>query len=58
MIEHRQETVVVKPDNTSEGLTALLEENRRARTRPWPAPFHRTEHTLVLGDAQPVRDSR
>jgi modification methylase len=52
MIEHRQDAVVVKPDNTSEGLTALLEENRRARTRPWPAPFHRTEHTLFLGDAR------
>ena len=41
-----------EPDNTSEGLSALLEENRRARTRSWPAPFDRTEHKLNLGDAR------
>lgn len=44
--------VIVEPDNTSEGLSALLEENRLARSRPWPAPFHRTEHRLHLGDAR------
>jgi modification methylase len=44
--------VIAEPDNTSEGLSALLEENRRARTSPWPAPFNRTEHKLHFGDAR------
>lgn len=42
----------VEPDNTPEGLKALLEENKRARTRPWPSPFDKTEHRLNLGDAR------
>jgi hypothetical protein len=41
-----------EPDNTSDGLGALLEENRRARTRSWPAPFDKTKHELHLGDAR------
>lgn len=41
-----------EPDNTPEGLRALLEENHLARSRPWPAPFDRTEHRLHLGDAR------
>lgn len=43
---------LVEPDNTPEGLAALLEENRRARTKPWPAPFDKTEHKLREGDAR------
>ncbi len=39
-------------DNTPQGLSALLEENRRSRLRPWPAPFDKTEHRLHLGDAR------
>jgi len=39
-------------DNTSEGLQTLLSENRRYRRRPWPAPFNRTQHELVCGDAR------
>jgi DNA modification methylase len=39
-------------DNTAEGLSALLAQNRHARTRPWPAPFDRTEHKIHLGDAR------
>lgn len=39
-------------DNTPEGLNALLEGNRAARSRPWPAPFDKTEHRLRLGDAR------
>jgi site-specific DNA-methyltransferase (adenine-specific) len=39
-------------DNTTEGLSALLEANGRARGRPWPAPFHKTEHEFHCGDAR------
>src|SRR4051794_31352219 len=39
-------------DNTPEGLSALLAQNHHARTRPWPAPFDRTEHKIHLGDAR------
>jgi site-specific DNA-methyltransferase (adenine-specific) len=39
-------------DNTPGGLNALLEGNRSARTRPWPAPFNKTNHRLHLGDAR------
>ncbi len=43
---------LAEADNTPEGLSALLEENRLARTRPWPAPFDRTAHRLHRGDAR------
>lgn len=46
------ESTVSEPDNTPEGLTALLEENHRVRSRPWLAPFDRTEHRLRRGDAR------
>jgi modification methylase len=38
-------------DNTPEGLQALLTANAVLRTRPWPAPYDHTTHTLRLGDA-------
>jgi modification methylase len=41
-----------EPDNTPEGLAALLALNRRSRLQPWPAPYHRTRHRLRLGDAR------
>ena len=40
------------PDNTSEGLAALLAANLEYRSKPWPAPFDRTTHNLYLGDAR------
>ena len=40
------------PDNTAEGLAALVEANQRYRCQPWPAPFDRTTHRLCLGDAR------
>jgi site-specific DNA-methyltransferase (adenine-specific) len=43
---------LIEPDNTPEGLSALLEENRRLRRKSWPAPFDRTEHRLREGDAR------
>jgi site-specific DNA-methyltransferase (adenine-specific) len=44
--------VAAEPDNTPEGLYALLEENRAARSKPWPTPFDMTEHQVRLGDAR------
>jgi hypothetical protein len=40
------------PDNTPEGLRALLRANERCRTKPWPRPFNRTVHRLHTGDAR------
>jgi site-specific DNA-methyltransferase (adenine-specific) len=40
------------PDNTPEGLRALLRANERCRTKPWPPPFNRTVHRLHTGDAR------
>lgn len=40
------------PDNTPEGLAALLAANKRYRARPWPAPYHHTKHRLRLSDAR------
>ena len=41
-----------RPDNTSEGLAALIEANLKYRSMPWPTPFDRTSHRLCLGDAR------
>lgn len=40
------------PDNSSEGLEALLRENLQWRDMKWPAPFDRTTHQLRHGDAR------
>jgi site-specific DNA-methyltransferase (adenine-specific) len=45
-------TASLESDNTPEGLAALLDANRRARLRRWPAPYHRTRHRLRLSDAR------
>jgi site-specific DNA-methyltransferase (adenine-specific) len=52
MNQQDRDEVVAEPDNTSAGLSALLAENDRARSRSWPPPFDRTEHRLRLGDAR------
>lgn len=39
-------------DNTESGLRALLAANEMYRSRPWPAPYDATHHTLHLGDAR------
>jgi DNA modification methylase len=41
-----------RPDNTPEGLRALLRANERFRMKPWPPPFNRTTHRLYTGDAR------
>jgi modification methylase len=38
-------------DNEPGAVTALLKANRMLRGRRWPAPYDRTRHELVLGDA-------
>jgi site-specific DNA-methyltransferase (adenine-specific) len=40
------------PDNTTEGLRALLRANEHSRAHPWPHPFNRTTHSLHAGDAR------
>jgi site-specific DNA-methyltransferase (adenine-specific) len=40
------------PDNTPEGLAALLAANQHHRLHPWPAPYDQTRHRLHLGDAR------
>jgi modification methylase len=52
MIRQLPESSAVRPDNTPQGLRALMSENRRWRKRFWPAPFDRTLHRLRLGDAR------
>jgi len=47
-------------DNTSAGLAALRSANDQYRRRLWPAPFNKTEHKLIRGDARKlsaIRDS-
>ena len=39
-------------DNAPGALDAMLEANRRLRQSPWPPPFHRTKHSIRLGDAR------
>ena len=42
-------------DNEPGAPEALLKANRALRTRRWPAPFDRTRHTMILGDARDLR---
>jgi modification methylase len=42
-------------DNESGAPAALLKANRALRARRWPAPFDRTLHTMILGDARDLR---
>ena len=41
-----------RPNNTTEGLAALVEANQKYRSTRWPAPFDKTTHRLSLGDAR------
>jgi DNA modification methylase len=40
------------PDNTPEGLRALLRANERYRSKAWPTPFNRTAHVVQNCDAR------
>ncbi|HLY45527.1 MAG TPA: site-specific DNA-methyltransferase [Stellaceae bacterium] len=39
-------------DNEPGAVSALLKVNRALRQRRWPAPFDRTRHEMILGDAR------
>lgn len=39
-------------DNEPGAVAALLEANRLLRQRHWPAPYDRTRHEMILGDAR------
>lgn len=41
-----------RPDNTPEGLQALLAANAVFRAKPWPKPYNATTHRLHLGDGR------
>ena len=58
----REESVAYRPrvdspslpptDNEPGAVAALLKANRILRGRRWPAPYDRTRHQMVLGDAR------
>jgi len=39
-------------DNEPGAVAALLKANRALRQRRWPAPYDRTRHEMILGDAR------
>ncbi len=39
-------------DNEPGGPDALLKANKLLRGRRWPAPYDRTRHEMILGDAR------
>src|SRR5437764_6640358 len=39
-------------DNEPGSVAALLKVNRTLRQRHWPAPYDRTRHEMILGDAR------
>jgi DNA modification methylase len=39
-------------DNEPGAVAALLKANRQLRQRRWPAPYDRTRHEMILGDAR------
>src|SRR5438132_1938344 len=39
-------------DNEPGSVAALLKANRLLRQRRWPAPYDRTRHEMILGDAR------
>jgi modification methylase len=42
-------------DNEPGAPEALLKANRLLRSRRWPAPYDRTRHEMILGDARDLR---
>src|SRR5579859_3449379 len=61
----REESIAYRPrvespclpptDNEPGAVDALLKANRLLRGRRWPAPYDRTRHQMVLGDARDLR---
>src|SRR6266581_7376887 len=42
-------------DNELGAVTTLLKANRALRQQRWPAPYDRTRHEMILGDARDLR---
>lgn len=59
-VQERAESGIALPDadNTSAGLAALRSANSEYRRRSWPAPFDKTEHRLIRGDARDLSEVR
>lgn len=51
----REAAYIPATDNETGAPAALLKANRILRTRLWPAPYDRTRHTMILGDARDLR---
>lgn len=49
---HGKDIELPLSDNTPEALKIFRAENERFRQIPWPAPFDKTEHRIVKGDAR------
>ncbi|HEY3909843.1 MAG TPA: site-specific DNA-methyltransferase [Stellaceae bacterium] len=47
--------VIPATDNESGAPEKLLRANRVFRSRRWPAPYDRTRHEMILGDARDLR---
>ncbi len=43
-------------DNGPGGPEALLKANKILRARRWPAPYDRTRHEMIIGDARDLRN--
>lgn len=49
------EVYIPATDNEPGAPNALLKANRILRERRWPAPYDRTRHEMILGDARDLR---
>lgn len=49
---HPQLPAIPLTDNESGAVSALLKANRALRQQRWPAPYDRTRHQMILGDAR------
>src|SRR5438067_8002031 len=51
-IPHVRLPAMPATDNAPGAVAALLKANRLLRERRWPAPYDRTRHEMILGDAR------
>src|SRR5205085_5921649 len=49
---HGEDIELPLSDNTPEALKIFRAANERFRQIPWPAPFDKTEHRVIEGDAR------
>jgi site-specific DNA-methyltransferase (adenine-specific) len=53
---HGKSVELPTADNTPEAVKIFRAANERFRQVPWPEPYHRTSHTVRLGDARKMAD--